>query len=322
MNKGKNTMAQVDESTGPAEFKVIATGLRFPEGPIAMDDGSVILVEIERQTLTRVKPDGSTEIIAELGGGPNGAAIGPDGRCYVCNDGGFQWMEEDGILVPHGIPDDYSGGRIEAVNLESGEFEVLYSECNGIPLNGPNDIVFDKNGGFWFSDLGKMRDRSRDMGGVYYAKTDGSMIKEAVFGLDGPNGVGLSADEKTIFVAQTFPGSLISFDITGEGELAETEGWLPGNLVYGLPNGQLLDSLALDANGNVCVATLINPGGITTFQADGSAVDFVELPDLFTTNICFGGPNLKTAYITLSGTGQLISMDWPVAGLPLNFLNK
>jgi len=314
-------MAQVEESAGPIEVTVIAKGLRFPEGPIAMDDGSVILVEIERQTLTRVKPDGSTEIIAELGGGPNGAAIGPDGRCYVCNDGGFQWIEEGGLLIPHGIPDDYSGGRIEAVNLDTGEFEVLYTECDGNPLNGPNDIVFDKNGGFWFTDLGKMRDRSRDMGGLYYAKTDGSLIKEVVFGLDGPNGVGLSADEKTVYVAQTFPGSLISFDITGEGEVADTEGWLPGNLVHGL-GGQLLDSLALNANGDICVATLINPGGITTFAADGSGVEFVEFPDLFTTNICFGGPDLKTAYITLSGTGQLVSVQWPVAGLPLNFLNK
>lgn len=314
-------MAQVEDSAGSADFTVVAKGLRFPEGPIAMDDGSVILVEIERQTLTRVKSDGSIEIIAELGGGPNGAAMGPDGRCYVCNDGGFQWVEQDGLLAPHGVPDDYTSGRIEAVNIETGEFEVLYTECNGIPLNGPNDIVFDKNGGFWFTDLGKMRDRSRDMGGLYYAKTDGSMIKEVVFGLDGPNGVGLSPDEKIVYVAQTFPGSLISFDITGEGEVAETEGWLPGNLVYGL-GGQLLDSLALNENGDVCVATLINPGGITTFAADGSGVEFVELPDLFTTNICFGGPDLKTAYITLSGTGQLISMKWPVAGLPLNFLNK
>ena len=59
----------------------ITSGLRFPEGPIAMPDGSIILVEIERQTLSRVSPNGEVTVVAVLGGGPNGAAIGPDGRC-------------------------------------------------------------------------------------------------------------------------------------------------------------------------------------------------------------------------------------------------
>ena len=71
-----------------AAMTEMARGLRFPEGPIAMPDGSVILVEIERQTLSRVHPDGAVSVLAGLGGGPNGAAIGPDGRCYVCNNGG------------------------------------------------------------------------------------------------------------------------------------------------------------------------------------------------------------------------------------------
>jgi len=80
-----------------ARIREIASGLRFPEGPIAMDDGSVLVVEIKRGTLTRVKPDGSLQVIAETGGGPNGAALGPDGMVYVCNDGGFDWMEIEGV---------------------------------------------------------------------------------------------------------------------------------------------------------------------------------------------------------------------------------
>ena len=70
-------------------IRTIADGLQFPEGPIAMPDGSVIVVEIARGTLTRVLLDGRKEVIADTGGGPNGAAIGPDGACYVCNNGGF-----------------------------------------------------------------------------------------------------------------------------------------------------------------------------------------------------------------------------------------
>ena len=156
-----------------SELKVLAEGLRFPEGPIAMPDGSVILVEIARGTLSRVD-NGRIEVIAELGGGPNGAAIGPDGHCYVCNNGGFKWIEAGKRLFPGEEPESYAGGRIEKVNLHTGAIEVLYTNCQGLPLRGPNDLVFDAHGGFWFTDHGKTRARERDRTGVFYAKADGS----------------------------------------------------------------------------------------------------------------------------------------------------
>src|SRR5215207_5026694 len=137
------------------DVQVVAERLQFPEGPIAMADGSVVLVEIKRQALTRVRPDGRTEVIAQLGGGPNGAAIGPDGAVYVCNNGGFEWRQWNGLLVPAGTAKDYSTGRIERVNLATGSFERVYDSVNGHRLSGPNDIVFDKQGHFWFTDLGK-----------------------------------------------------------------------------------------------------------------------------------------------------------------------
>src|SRR3546814_3735100 len=84
--------------------EVVATGLRFPEGPVPMPDGSVLLVEIARGTLTRVSTDGSLSVVAELGGGPNGLAIGPDGAAYVCNNGGFQWVEAGPLPFPGHAP--------------------------------------------------------------------------------------------------------------------------------------------------------------------------------------------------------------------------
>src|SRR5580704_3500304 len=125
----------------------IARGLRFPEGPIAMPDGSVLLVEIEAATLTRVMPDGSTKIVARTGGGPNGAAIGPDGAVYVCNNGGLRWHRDGGALRPIMQADDYSGGRIERVDLTTGVVSVLYMGTDEVRLRGPNDIVFDGHGG-------------------------------------------------------------------------------------------------------------------------------------------------------------------------------
>jgi gluconolactonase len=92
-------------------------------------------------------------------------------------------------------------------------------------------------------------------------------------------------------------------------------------MVTASPGGhyQRFDSMAVDAQGNICVATLLH-GGISIVSPDGQTVQHIPLPDLYTTNICFGGPGHRTAYITLSGTGRLIAVDdWPVAGLGLNF---
>jgi gluconolactonase len=304
------------------DLREITAGLLFPEGPIAMPDGSVILVEIERGTLSRVTPDGNIEVVAEPGGGPNGAALGPDGKVYVCNNGGFNWTVENGIRRPISQASDYTSGRIERIDIESGAVEVLYDSCDGHPLRGPNDIVFDKSGGFWFTDLGKARARDRDHGGLYYAKADGSMIIEAVYPLLTPNGVGLSPDESRVYAAETEPLRLLAWDIVGEGEVSLKPWPAPGfgDLVMAPQGYARFDSLALDAEGNICVATLIN-GGITVSSPDGATVEHIPMPDPMCTNICFGGENLQTAFITLSGTGRLVAMDWPTPGLPLNFLN-
>lgn len=289
-----------------------------------MPDGSVILVEIAAGDLTRVRSDGRKEVIAHLGGGPNGAAVGPDGKIYVCNNGGFRWIERDGRLFPGMAADDYAGGRIERVDPATGKFETLYTECNGERLKGPNDLVFDRQGGFWFTDHGKMRRRDRDRGGVYYAMADGSRIEEAIFPLDAPNGIGLSPDEKRIYVAETLVGRLWAYDLAAPGKIAPPASatlFGRGALVVGLPGYQLFDSLAVERDGRICIATIAN-GGITVATPDGKSVEHVEMPDPLTTNICFGGPDLRTAYITLSSTGKLVAADWPRPGLPLNFLNR
>ncbi|MDC0894713.1 SMP-30/gluconolactonase/LRE family protein [Pseudomonadales bacterium] len=294
----------------------ITTGLQFPEGPIAMPDGSIIVVEIQRGTVSRVSPEGSIEVIATPGGGPNGAAIGPDGACYICNNGGFEWHERNSLVFPGDQPNDYSGGRIERVDLSSGEVSVLYTECNGNPLRGPNDIVFDRQGGFWFTDHGKNRPRDKDRTGVYYATIDGQHIREVIFPMEAPNGIGLSPAEDQLYVAETPTGRLWSFDISEPGVIDGAR-----RMLAQIPDYHMFDSLAVDAEGNICVATLIT-GGITVHSSDGERAQLIEMPDILTTNICFGGEDLKTAYITLSSTGSLVSIPWHCAGLPLNFLNK
>ena len=131
------------------EFKVKAKGLKFPEGPISMNDGSIILVEIARGTLSKINISGETEVIANLGGGPNGAAIGPDGYCYVCNNGGFEWeISNNKFMRPILESKSYSGGKIQKVNIITGEFstfmKINYKELldNNLSVNSylwPND---------------------------------------------------------------------------------------------------------------------------------------------------------------------------------------
>src|SRR3954466_14417354 len=98
--------------------RVLATDLEFPEGPVVMPDGSVVLVEIRGRRLTRVWPDGRKEGVAEMPGGPNGAPPGPGGKRYVCNNGGFGWVRARGFLRPGPpSPAEYIGGSIERVDL-------------------------------------------------------------------------------------------------------------------------------------------------------------------------------------------------------------
>ena len=145
----------------------ITDGSQFPEGPVAMADGSIVLVEIRRGTLTRVLPDGRHEIVARFGGGPNGAAVGPDGAMYVCNNGGAWEWEPGEASLPAGPVPDYRSGSIQRVDLRTGAFTTLYDSCEGKPLNSPNDIVFDSTGGFWFTTLGYFDGENRRLGAVY-----------------------------------------------------------------------------------------------------------------------------------------------------------
>jgi gluconolactonase len=157
-------------------------------------------------------------------------------------------------------------------------------------------------------------------GGLYYARADGSRILEVAYPLITPNGVGLSPDGAAVYVAETDTGRLWAFDLVSPGVARRQRGWTPhgGRLVCGLPGYQRFDSLAVDGAGNICVATL-NTGCISIISPDGKLLSQVATGDPVTTNICFGGPDLRTAYATLSGKGQLVTMEWDRPGLALCF---
>lgn len=304
------------------DYRLVTAGLAFPEGPLVLPDGDLLVTEIRAGRLTRINPaTGETSVFAETGGGPNGAAVGPDGAIYVAQNGGFAWSERPGPdgqtrVFPGERPPDYIGGQIQRVSPDGSEVATLYRECDGEPLKGPNDLVFDAEGNFYFTDHGKVYGRQRDRTGIFYASPDGRMIREVIFPMEAPNGIGLSPDGRTLYVAETPTGRLWAFELRGPGEIRARRvvGTVPGAAPVGLA---MCDSLCVDAEGNVLVATLVN-GGVTSFAPDGASITHTPCDDPLTTNACFGGPDLRTLYVTLSTTGRLVAFDnWPTAGLPL-----
>ncbi|MDQ0138074.1 gluconolactonase [Neorhizobium galegae] len=299
-------------------MRIITQELIYPEGPIALDDGSVLVVEIERQTLSRVTAKGEIEVLAQVKGGPNGAAIGPGGDVFICNNGGMDWLREAGGTRPGLQSVDYAHGSIDVVDTKRGTVRRLYERCGEFQLKGPNDIVFDHEGNFWFTDYGKRRSRDMDLGFVYWARADGSEIRQVAEGLITPNGIGLSPDQRTLYVSETVTGRIWSWDVVGPGELQKSP-WpaiAGARLVVGIGGQVRFDGLAVTAAGNICVAAL-DAAAVYEFSPSGDVIDIYEVPDKLVTNICFGGTEMQTAFITMSHKGCLAAVDWSAPGLRL-----
>ncbi len=283
-------------------MEVVAEGLAFPEGPVVMADGSVVVVEIAAGRITRCWNE-RKESICEIGGGPNGAAIGPDSALYVCNNGGMDAATMQSASGPQ------ARGRIERVDLATGKFERVYDACDGISLEGPNDMVFDAEGRLWFTDLGKTHSGIRTASGLFTCLPDGTSITVIDRHALSYNGVGLSPDGVTVFVADTHQARLYRYARKVETQRPTWVATAPGPVAF--------DSMAVTAAGNVCVGTLRN-GGITTVTPAGET-RFAPFDDRYVTNIAFGGEGMRDAWLTFSTRGLLVRTRWDEPGLKLNF---
>jgi gluconolactonase len=237
--------------------------------------------------------------VCEIGDGPNGGAIGPDGALYVCNNGGIgaeYFSRADRV------------GRIERVDLATGRFERVYDSCDGQPLSAPNDLMFDIDGDLWFTDFGRLEVNGKQFGGLYCARPDGSSITRIIDHALSFNGVGISPDMTTIYTADTFAARIYAFERKREVQNSRFVATVPGKVS--------LDSLAMTAAGNVCVATIGDEGAISTVTPDGQ-VSSISTDDPVTTNIAFGGADMRDAWITCSMKGLLVKTRWPEPGMRL-----
>jgi gluconolactonase len=304
-------------------YRIVSDKLTTPEGPIAMSDGSVLVCEMLEGRITRVLPDGGVMPLPVLGGAPNGAAIGPDGACYVTNNGGFNSARgTDGKLeMRPGLPPDYRGGSIQRLDLQSSSIKTLYTHAGDKMLRGPNDLVFDRSGGFYFSDFGKtLGEDSMDFGAIYWARPDGSEIRRLAGRLLTPNGMALSPDGRTLYVALTEKRQILAYNVVAPGQLDTDGKGQPRRRVLVSVGGDLaFDSMKVEQNGNLVVGTL-KEGCLSVFSpTDGAQLEKVFLPDTGVTNLAFGGARLQTAYVTLTNTGRLAAVPWPRPGLKLMF---
>lgn len=302
----------------PPPFDVIATGLRFPEGPVALSGGDVLVSEIRDGAIARVTPNGAVTRVAHPGGEPAGLAIGPDGALYVCNTGGpIEWGEHNGTTYPGEPTAAWQPGCIQRIDLANMAVTTAFPPAGDVAFRSPNDLVFHAGGRLWFTDHGIRRARWSDRTGVWTVDPGSKNAREAVFPLDAPNGIALSPDERRLFVVETHRRRVWAWELDDSGDLVE--GRRP-NLVASIGGKQLLDSMAVDAEGYLIVGT-VGDGGLTVVAPDG-LVTKVPLDDPFVTNVCFGGPDDTTLYITCSGQGRLLAMRWPRPGLRPAFAGR
>lgn len=301
----------------------LAAGLAFPESPIALQDGSVLLSEMASGVITRIRADGIRETVARPGGGPNGVGPLPDGRLVVCQNGGSRFglgpwpYEFEGsveVFRPIGPPHNpvtpglQIVGRDGTVDWLTTEFRTRSGSTR--PLVRPSDICVDEHGGFYITDGGTTRGRERTLTGLLYGTVDGGLL-EVVYPLEMPNGLALSPDGTRLYVAETRTRRIWEFELDGPGKVRRARG------LTTVPSGGALnvggvDGVSTDPAGRVLVATL-GTGGVTVFSPDGELLGTIPADDPMTTNVTVSADGQRL-YMTLASTGHLVVIDdWPVA---------
>jgi gluconolactonase len=290
---------------------VIAAGFQFPEGICVGPDGTLHLVELAGGCVSRIR-DGQREVLASPGGAPNGAAFDGQGRLVFCNNGG-NWPAAPSTGGEHGL-----GGLPALIQrLEpDGSVSTVVDEIDGRALNSPNDICFDPDGGFWFTDprwAPRRDDLSLDMsrvgtGDLCHVAANGTRRRTET-GLRFPNGLALSDDGRRLWVDETATGKVHVFDVAGPGELG------PSQLCAELGEDAVPDGMCLDVEGRLYVAS--HGTGKVFVLEDGELVEEILFEDAEITNVCFGGPERRTLYVTMCVTGAVASVERTTPGMVL-----
>ncbi|HUN43972.1 MAG TPA: SMP-30/gluconolactonase/LRE family protein [Acetobacteraceae bacterium] len=278
-------MASLSDILETAALQRVASGFVFTEGPLWHPDGFFYFVDVRASKLYRMVLGKQPELVRETQGG-NGTTFDLQGRLITC--------EGDGRRVT----------RTEA----DGTVVTLLDRFEGRRLNRPNDVICASTGALMFTDPSyrvPLGERELDAA-VYRIAPDGgvSMVAEVEY----PNGLALSPDERTLYVANTRWTKYIhaiELDNTGAMVRRRIFADMSSDGTNGVPDG-----MKVDAAGRVfCTGT----GGVWVFEPDGTQIGIIETPEVCA-NIAFGGPDLRTLLLTASTSVYTLRVRTP--GIP------
>ncbi|RNL62450.1 SMP-30/gluconolactonase/LRE family protein [Nocardioides marmoriginsengisoli] len=289
------------------ETEVRVEGLLFPEGPVVLPSGDLVVCELAGRRVTRIDARGGKRTLATFAGSPNGQVVAPDGSLWVCDNGG-RWVAESAADLREGPGDQ--PGLLWRLTLD-GDLAPLLTEIDGRPLTSPNDLCLDGDGGLWFTDpVWPDADGQVSAGKIGYRAADGRAHYEHE-GLRFPNGLAVTAAGDALIVAESYTSWLHRFPILGPGRLGQPEPFAF------LGEGTLPDGLCFDSAGRVIVAGA-GTGCVVVFTADGEDLGRIPFGN-DVTNVCFGGSDLRTLFVTEVGLGRVSTVRWDVPGLPMPY---
>ena len=287
----------------------IATGLAYPEGPVVTADGSLYVVELGAGDVRRISDDGNHPVVADLGGSPNGATLDGAGRLVVCNNGGKHPPAPSTGDQPG---KDEGTAAIQSVDPADGATMTLLEGIDGTALSAPNDICPDRAGGFWFTDPSWvfLDDGMAGPGSICHLDASGTVARVHT-GLRFPNGLALDEAGGTLFVTESSTGSVWAFTVDGPGVVRDPRPFATCG------DGGLPDGMAVDSAGRLLVAGH-GTGNVHVFAPDGSALEPIVMgAECGLSNLCFGGPDFDTLFITAAAPGEVYATTWSTPGLPI-----
>ena len=299
--------AMLNPVSAAAQQPEIATTVAFTEGPVSDREGNVYFTELVFQRIMKLDSKGVLSIFRENSNNANGLLIDPEGRLIACEGAGSQRM---------GVPQKFKP-QVTRTDLRSGTIEILADNYEGKPFVGPNDVTIDAKGRLYFTDL--------PGGAVYRLDAPGRLTRIlAAPDIQRPNGIQVSPDDKTLYVIeanQTQGGARMirAFDLSAEGTAGKMR------VHYNFYPGRSADGMSIDTEGNLYASagmgqlrgtseTLDTKTGVHVISPQGKLLKFIPIPEDYITNNAFGGPDMKTLYVTAGKT--LYKLRTEIAGLP------
>jgi gluconolactonase len=268
-----------------ADVKLVGDGYKFTEGPTVDPEGNVYFTDQPNDRIVKWSTDGKLTDFLKPAGRSNGMYFAPDGKLLACADNANELWELD----------------------SAGQHKVLLKEFEGIRLNGPNDLWVDRNGTIYFTDPYYQRPwwehkkQPQRKQSLYKSDRDGSNLVCVDDALVQPNGIIGDSDRKLLYVADIGDRKTYRYKISGDGQLLDRQIFCR----------QGSDGMTIDSEGNLY---LTGSAGVYVYNPDGQLIETIAVPKPWTANVCLGGADRKTLFITASDSVYTVPVRYAGIG--------